>query len=283
MNSCGGLFLFLSLSSFLVSSQYYNVSTREWDRDFKKNKWSFIDRVAVERGRNSLIINIFYALYGGGGPLSSSNPSQPSNILDVGCGEGVLSDFLVGLQRQHYYGVDISSEAIKSARKRRSQDAQSSTVPFSIKSQQFQVASALEYTPPPGVTFGAIVFNEMLYYTDYSKVIQRYMQFLDAPSASPRTGLAAANTPDRREKGTPYSAAGSEAGVAGGQGGVIIISIWYSEGNERMKDEIFAEAKRQMEEVDFMDLSGVSRNGAGPNAVKRKVSFRVACFRKRIG
>ena len=264
----------------MVSSQYYNVSTREWDRDFKKNKWSFIDRVAVERGRNSIIINIFYALYGGGGHLS-----QPSNILDVGCGEGVLSDFLVGLQKQHYYGVDISSEAIKSARKRRSQEFQSSTaaVPHPIGSQQFQVGSALEYSPPPGITFGAIIFNEMLYYTDYSKVIQRYIQFLDAPT---RTGLSAASlntpAPDRREKGTPYSAAGSEAGVAGGQGGVIIISVWYSEGNERMKDEIFAEAKRQMEEVDFMDLSGVSRNGAGPNAVKRRVSFRVACFRKRI-
>jgi hypothetical protein len=43
----------------MVSSQYYNVSTREWDRDFKKNKWSFIDRVAVERARNSVITNIF--------------------------------------------------------------------------------------------------------------------------------------------------------------------------------------------------------------------------------
>jgi len=202
-----------------------------------------------------------------------------SNLLDVGCGEGVLSDFLMGPQRLKYFGIDVSSEAIKSARKRRSRESglHSTNELYVIGPQQFQVAHALEYTPPPGVTYGAIVFNEMLYYTDYPRVLQRYISFLDPPDPA----MSGRLTPDRREKGTPQSAAGSEAGVAGGQGGVIIISVWYSDGNEKMKDEIFAEAKRQMEEVDFMDLNGVSRNGAGQNAVKRRVAFHVACFRRR--
>jgi len=277
--------LFLTAFCWLsscVTSQFYNVTVREWDRDFKKNKWSFIDRVAVERGRNSLITNIFYTLYGGGG-VGIGGGSKLSKLLDVGCGEGVLSDFMVGPQRQQYFGVDVSAEAIKSARKRRSQAGPTSpTDAYFISPQQFQVASALEYIPPQGVTFGAIVFNEMLYYTDYSKVIQRFIPFLDPPTGS---SSAAANSQlsDRREKGTPQSAAGSDGGVAGGQGGVIVISVWFSDdpGTAKMRDDIFSEARKHLDEVDFMDLHGVSRNGAGPNAVKRKVSFHIAAFKRR--
>ena len=280
MPSCAALQagLFLLLAQVVVHGQYYNVSVREWDRDFKKSKWSFIDKVAVERGRNSLITNIFYSLYGGG-----SGPKL-SKLLDVGCGEGVLSDFMVGPQRQQYFGIDVSSEAIKTARKRRSQAGPSSPADaYFISPHQFQVGTAMEYTPPAGVTFGAIVFNEMLYYTDFSQVIPRFIQFLDPPApASPATAASAA-VQDRREKGTPASAAGTDAGVAGGQGGVIIISVWYSEDPSviKMKDDIFAVAKLHLEEVDCMDLTGVSRNGAGLNAVKRKVAFHVCAFRRR--
>lgn len=280
MKACDAFLVLLTANlARLAFGQFYNVSVREWDRDFKKNKWSFIDRVAVERARNSVITNIFYTLYGGGmGP-------KLSNLLDVGCGEGVLSDFLHGPQRQKYYGVDVSSEAIKSARKRRSQEGPP-TDPYAnpINPNQFQVSSAADYTPPAGVTFGAIVFNEMLYYTDYAKIIPKFAAFLEPPSAPANAAAATAGAAasDRREKGTPVSAAGSDAGVAGGQGGVMIISVWFSEGNEKMRDEIFNEARKHLEPVDVMELSGVSRNGAGPKAVKRKVNFRIECFRRRI-
>jgi len=280
MKACDAFLVLLAANlANLAFGQFYNVSVREWDRDFKKNKWSFIDRVAVERARNSVITNIFYTLYGGGmGP-------KLSNLLDVGCGEGVLSDFLHGPQRQKYYGVDVSSEAIKSARKRRSQEGPP-TDPYAnpINPNQFQVSSAADYTPPSGVTFGAIVFNEMLYYTDYAKIIPKFASFLEPPSAPANAAAATAGAAasDRREKGTPVSAAGSDAGVAGGQGGIMIISVWFSEGNEKMRDEIFNEARKHLEPVDVMELSGVSRNGAGPKAVKRKVNFRIECFRRRV-
>ena len=112
--------------------------------------------MGVERARNSIIINLFYALYGGGGgggpPTSYSAmgasgvgvgvgdetlPPSPgraasadhraalqqppiSRLLDVGCGEGTLSDFLVGPgQRAGYLGIDVSGEAVRQARGKR--------------------------------------------------------------------------------------------------------------------------------------------------------------------
>lgn len=259
-----------------VHAQHYNISTREWDRDFKKNKWSFIDRVAVERGRNSLITNIMYSLYGGG------SGATISNLLDVGCGEGVLSDFLHGQQLQHYYGIDISPEAIKSARKKRSRENASATNPFFLSSDHFQVAAAMDFVPPAGLTYGAIVFNEMLYYTDYSKVLQKYAAYLEPPIVAGSALARNMQSADRREKGTPQSSAGSTSGVVAGQGGVIIISVWFSEGNEKMRDDIFGEARRIFESVDQMELSGISRNGAGPKAAKRRVSFHIECFRMKV-
>ena len=261
------LCLLMLVSRVAGSAVHYNITTKYWDWEFKKNKWAFIDKVAVERGRNSLITNIFYSLYGGG--QASGEGGKLSKLLDVGCGEAVLSDFLMGAQRQQYFGIDISAEAIKNARKRRA-SAYSPANPNSINPENLQVVPALDYKPPPGVSFGAIVFNEMLYYTDYGRVLEHYIPFLEQPSRPQHAGAATDG---------PFGAL--EGGVSGGQGGVIIISCWYGETNEAMKDGIFKEAHRLLEPVDSMELSGSSWNQAKPKAPRRKVSFHIEALRVR--
>ena len=42
-----------------------------------------------------------------------------SSVLDVGCGEGAISDFLLPQQKARYVGIDISKEAIHLAKTRR--------------------------------------------------------------------------------------------------------------------------------------------------------------------
>ena len=94
----------------LASHQFYNISVAQWNKEYSKGDWKYLDAVAIERARASLIA-VFYQTYshnGGGG-----------QILDVGCGEGVLSDYLTEQQKKDYTGVDISEVAINLAKEKR--------------------------------------------------------------------------------------------------------------------------------------------------------------------
>ena len=42
--------------------------------------------------------------------------SVNASILDVGCGEGAISDFITPDQKKKYVGVDLSKEAIQFAK-----------------------------------------------------------------------------------------------------------------------------------------------------------------------
>ena len=42
-----------------------------------------------------------------------------SSVLDVGCGEGAISDFLSPVQNSRYVGVDLSKEAVQVAKNKR--------------------------------------------------------------------------------------------------------------------------------------------------------------------
>jgi 2-polyprenyl-3-methyl-5-hydroxy-6-metoxy-1,4-benzoquinol methylase len=137
-------------------AQHYNISEELWDTQFSKGKWDYLTKDAVERARNSVISGVFALSYAANG-----------RVLDVGCGEGVLSDYLTHKQRKQYLGIDLSKEAIKIASRRR-------------PGLKFLQANALAYIPPEGVTYDVIVFNEMLYYTDHKEILKKYStkQFL---------------------------------------------------------------------------------------------------------
>ena len=131
-------------------SQHYNISEAVWDTQFSKGHWDYLAKNAIERARSSVISGVFALSYAANGRL-----------LDVGCGEGVLADYLTHKQRKQYLGIDVSKEAIKIASRRRA-------------GLQFLQADALTYVPPDGVTYDVIVFNEMLYYTDHKEILKKY-------------------------------------------------------------------------------------------------------------
>jgi 2-polyprenyl-3-methyl-5-hydroxy-6-metoxy-1,4-benzoquinol methylase len=85
------------------------------------------------------------------------------SVLDIGCGEGTLSDFLTPDQKTKYLGVDISKEAVRIGRTKRGLN--------------FVQGEAETFIPDHN--FDVIVFNEMLYYVEHVDVMKRFAKFLN--------------------------------------------------------------------------------------------------------
>jgi 2-polyprenyl-3-methyl-5-hydroxy-6-metoxy-1,4-benzoquinol methylase len=87
-------------------------------------------------------------------------------VLDVGCGESVLFNYLHPECVRHYFGIDWSPTAVANAARR--------SPKISVACQNFET-----YKPPRGLVFDAIVFNEVLYYAEYPvQLVDRYSEFL---------------------------------------------------------------------------------------------------------
>lgn len=154
---CWLLIALISTHAWRVKStiRHYNISEKDWNNQFRKGKWKYLNDVGLERARNAIISGVFIQ------KLSSSD----SYILDVGCGEGTLSDFLHPNQRSLYQGIDLSSEAIHIANQKR-------------PGLSFTVASVEEFKPTQGKLYSVIVFNEMLYYVDHLSILTKFANFL---------------------------------------------------------------------------------------------------------
>ena len=188
------LFLLFSLVALNAvtgkQEQHYNISQAQWEKEYKNGEWGYLDRVGIERARNAVIVNLFYAMYGGGayGSLASvgetngidSKDKSVKRILDVGCGLGTLSDYLHGPQRAMYLGLDLSEEAVKMARTIRSPSGRErggGMPPLQVN--QFMQTESSTWKPPNGEKYGTIIFNEMLYYVNHKEVMKHYAQFLE--------------------------------------------------------------------------------------------------------
>lgn len=126
------------------------TSKERWNHEFSQGKWNYLDSSPIECAR-SAVIGMYCRMF------------KPSGgVLDVGCGEGTLFDFINDIQKRSYTGIDISSVAITKARKKRKGD--------------FHVTDAMKYAPKK--KFDAIVFNEVLYYLDEVDTFQRYISLL---------------------------------------------------------------------------------------------------------
>ncbi len=138
-----------------IRGQYMSQTPESWDADWKAGNWDYMDKVAVERAKMAVI----------GGVLIQSYAPSDARVLDVGCGEGPLSDFLNEQQKPKYVGVDVAKAAITSAKNLRGSP------------RKFVVSTAHEFAPKN--KFDVIVFSDMLYYVDYVKVIKQYMSYLN--------------------------------------------------------------------------------------------------------
>jgi 2-polyprenyl-3-methyl-5-hydroxy-6-metoxy-1,4-benzoquinol methylase len=137
----------------IETTQYFNQSEKEWNHEYKAGRWAFIDRVSIERSKHALIAGVFIQQYG-----------DKVTVLDVGCGEGTLSDFLWPSQKKLYVGIDISFEAVRIGKAKRNLN--------------FIQTSTDNYIPLQDIKFDVIVFNEMLYYVDHTKTMIKYSKFL---------------------------------------------------------------------------------------------------------
>ncbi len=130
------------------------ISENKWNREWREGRWEYLEIVPAERARISIIGSVLIPGY------THSNAS----VLDVGCGEGAVADFLNPGRRAHFVGIDISSEAIGHAQTKRGSP------------MTFIVSAAHAYEPDR--KFDAIVFSEVLYYVNYAKILMQYEQYL---------------------------------------------------------------------------------------------------------
>lgn len=135
-------------------NQYWQIQAN-WDNSWKAGNWSYLDTTPVERARTAIISSV----------LIPMNSSPNASILDVGCGEGAISDFLSPQQKARYVGIDLSQEAIRLAQVKRGYP------------MTFVQVAASKYEPAQ--PFDVIIFSEVLDYVSMlRRFIARYIGFL---------------------------------------------------------------------------------------------------------
>ncbi|MTH98957.1 trans-aconitate 2-methyltransferase [Roseibium sp. RKSG952] len=133
-----------------------NASTAEgWDEEYGAGRWAFL-RSLPESGR--------YGIIGMWLNLTGSN----ADVLDIGCGEGLLYERLAPMGLKRYVGVDLSPASLEIA-----------NVDPGIAS--LRAGDMHTFEPQEGETFSAIVFNEVLHFADDpGALVARYVPFLKA-------------------------------------------------------------------------------------------------------
>ena len=155
MNQFYFLIILLFTLSFISCNQVV-VSEKKWDKEWSKGEWNYLETNAIERSRIAVI----------GGVLSQTYSHKNATVLDIGCGEGAISDFLIPSQRLNYVGLDISKEAILLAKSKRGHP------------MKFVHSSAHLFEPAH--KFDVIIFSEVLYYLEFEKILTQYANFLSS-------------------------------------------------------------------------------------------------------
>ena len=118
------------------------------DREYADGVWDYLADLP-ELGRFSVLAGYCQALV------------ERPNILEIGCGEGLLAEKLCTARIASYIGVDISQTAVDRARKKR------------IPNMTFVAADAAGFQP--SATHNLILFTECLeYFDDPLALVQRY-------------------------------------------------------------------------------------------------------------
>jgi len=131
-----------------------NATTAEgWDEEYEAGRWAFL-RSLPESGRYG-IIGMWLSL-----------TETMDEVLDIGCGEGLLYERLQPMGIRRYVGVDLSPASLEIA-----------NVDTDIAA--LRAGDMHTFVPEPGESFSAIVFNEVLHFADDpAAVVSRYAPFL---------------------------------------------------------------------------------------------------------
>ena len=129
------------------------LSAEGLDAEYKAGKWDFINDLK-EQPRQGAITAW----------LAACNALD--SVLEVGCGEGNLCRYLLPLGVGDYLGIDLSEAALDVAAR-------------SFPTARFERADFTTFEPPSGKRFSAVLFNEVLSYTeDQAGQIERYRPFV---------------------------------------------------------------------------------------------------------
>jgi len=131
-----------------------NASTAEgWDEEYVAGRWAFL-RSLPESGRYGII----------GMWLNLTNSIE--EVLDIGCGEGLLYERLQPMGVKRYVGMDLSPASLRIA-----------NVDPEIAS--LRAGDMHTFEPEKDERFSAIVFNEVLHFAeDPAAVVERYLPYL---------------------------------------------------------------------------------------------------------
>ena len=182
-----------------TKEQWIFQSETRWDRQWSSGAWHYQEQVPVERSRIAVIGGVFVQLY-----ASVAN----ATILEVGCGEGAVPDFLSPVQKQGYVGIDISNEAISIAKAKR-------------KGGGMRFVHAAAHRFEPQGRFDVVIFSEVLYYTEYEKVLDQYLLYMNP-------------------------------------GAIVIISIFQMTGKPK-HENIFAYAQKKFQIIDEIEIHGKTK------------------------
>jgi 2-polyprenyl-3-methyl-5-hydroxy-6-metoxy-1,4-benzoquinol methylase len=123
-----------------------------WDQTFREGKWEYLHSIA-ETPRYAAVAGYVHKLL------------RKGNLLDAGCGEGLLVDYL-DINRIRYTGFDLSPTAIHRAREQ-------------YGALTFLPCSFDDFTPPGRETYDVIVFNEALTSLERPiEILNRFYAFL---------------------------------------------------------------------------------------------------------
>ena len=149
------LILLCALSVLFAEDQWLFQSEGKWNKEWKSGAWTYMETIPVERSRIAVIGGVFIPMFAG----------TNASVLDIGCGEGSIADFLTDSAKQKYVGVDLAKEAIIAAKKARGPPL------------KFVHAAAHQFTPHH--KFDVVVFSDVLYYVEHEKVLKQYEGYLN--------------------------------------------------------------------------------------------------------
>ena len=136
-----------------------------WEEEYDGGVWDYLAGEEEATRYRAILELLDDALPSPAEP--GARDTERGAVLDLGCGEGVLVDFLRaagGSEGCRYTGVDLSERAIEAARAARGDQL-----------TRFVVADAEAWEPGPE-RFDAIVLNECLYYFhEPLETLRRYL------------------------------------------------------------------------------------------------------------
>lgn len=126
------------MSMNLIEKFHHWRRKLRWDKQYKSGRWDNLQS-EKELSRYQKIIEL----------MNSHGLANPS-ILDIGCGDGVLTMRMQETPYSYFCGIDFSKVSIEKAQQ------------HGYANSEFEVADAIHYVPKQ--LFDIIIFNEAFYY-----------------------------------------------------------------------------------------------------------------------